>query len=153
VHAPDVHHPLVLAVLLQEVLAEPEEGGIGDAIVFQDNGIVHLLEHPANAAPWPPPAPQVALRKVALDLAGPVHARHNVPHGRTSLDVLWPVGTRTVGDEKQAFRPCFGDLGEDAGGVMGPIKDDQSYRCTHASLPQNDHNLRSVCKVTHDSVG
>jgi len=33
------------------------------------------------------------------------------------LDILWPVGTRAIGDEKQAFRPCFGDLGEDASGV------------------------------------
>ena len=25
-----------------------------------------------------------------------------------------PVGARAIGDEKQVFRPCFGDLGEDA---------------------------------------
>ena len=63
---------LVIAVTLQQGGAVGEEIGMGNAVVFQDDALLHLLEKPADRTAHPQAAALVHIGIKALDLAGPV---------------------------------------------------------------------------------
>ena len=70
--AADAPHPRVVAVALQQGGAVGEEVGVGNAVVFQDDALLHLLEKPADRTAHPQAAALVHIGIQALDLAGPV---------------------------------------------------------------------------------
>ena len=70
--AADAPHPRVVAVALQQGGAVGEEVGMGNAVVLQDDALLHLLEKPGDGAAHPQAAALVHIGIEALDLAGPI---------------------------------------------------------------------------------
>jgi len=70
--AADAPHPRVVAVTLQQGGAVGEEIGMGNAVVLQDDALLHLFEKPADRTDRSNAAALVHIGIKALDLAGPV---------------------------------------------------------------------------------
>ena len=70
--AADAPHTRVVAVALQQGGAVGEEVGMGDAVVLQDDPLLHLLEKPGNSAAHPQATALVHIGIEVLDLAGPI---------------------------------------------------------------------------------
>jgi len=70
--AADAPHPRVVAVPLQQGGAVGEEVGMGNAVVLQDDALLHLLKKPADGANRSNAAALVHIGIEALDLAGPI---------------------------------------------------------------------------------
>lgn len=68
--AADAPHPRVVAVALQKGGAVGEEVGMGNAVVLQDDALLHLLKKPADGTDRPNAAALVHVGIEALDLAG-----------------------------------------------------------------------------------
>ena len=70
--AADAPHPRVVAVTLQQGGAVGEEIGMGNAVVLQDDALLHLFEKPADRTDRSNAAALVQIGIEALDLARPV---------------------------------------------------------------------------------
>ena len=71
--AADAPHPRVVAVALKQSGAVREEVGMGNAVVFQDDALLHLLEKPGDRTAHPQATALVHIGIEALDLAGPIN--------------------------------------------------------------------------------
>ena len=65
-------HPRVVAVALQQGGGVRKEVGMGNAVVFQDDALLHLLEEPGDGAAHPQAAALIHIGIETLNLAGPV---------------------------------------------------------------------------------
>ena len=84
-----------MAVALQQGGAVREEVGMRDAVVFQDDALLHLLEKPGDSAAHPQAAALVPIGIKALDLAGPVDLV--LDHGAGGGHLLGLAGALGVG--------------------------------------------------------
>ena len=101
--ADDAPHPGVLVVALQQGGAVGEEVGMGNAVVLQDDALLHLLEKPGDGAADTEAAALVHIGVKALDLAGPVDLSLN--HGAGGSQLLGfarALGVGAVAGHEQA---------------------------------------------------
>ncbi len=70
--AADAPHPRVVAVAFQQVGAVREKVGVGNAVVLEDDALLHLLKKPTDGAAHPQAAALVHIGIEALDVAWPV---------------------------------------------------------------------------------
>ena len=118
--AADAPHPCVVPVALQQGGAVGEEVGMGNAVVLQDDALLHLLEKPADGAAHPEAAALVPIGIEALDLAGPVDlALDHRAGGGHLLSLAEPLGGWAVAGHIQACRRYRADGVGSAGGGYG----------------------------------
>ena len=70
--AADAPHPGVVAVALQQVGAINKEVGMGNAVILQDDALLHMFKKPGDRTAHTQAAALVHIGIKALDLAGPV---------------------------------------------------------------------------------
>ena len=81
-----------MAVTLQQGGAIREEVGMGNAVVLQDDSLLHLLEEPGDGAANSEPAALVHIGIQALDLAGPINlVLDHCPGGGHLLSFPWAL--------------------------------------------------------------
>jgi hypothetical protein len=99
----DAPHPRVVAVALQQSGAVREEVGMGNAIVLQDDALLHLIEKPGDGAAHPQAAALVHVGIEPLDLAWPVDLLlDHMEGGGHLLGFARALGIRAVAGHIQA---------------------------------------------------
>jgi hypothetical protein len=127
----NMHHPFIIAVSLQQLLAKAKERRMWDTIVFQNNGLLDLTENPRETCGWTPPAAQIYLRIILYYFTLPIHPLDNGTGGSASLSFTWFFRARAVGDDEQSSGTSAGDFSEDTRRNIGTVEYDERYRSAH----------------------
>jgi hypothetical protein len=130
--AANLHHPLVVHVALQQLVAKAKERRIRDDIVFQYDGSICVLKHPCDTASRAVPAAEIHLRIVLEYLATPVDPIDYGAGRLTLLAITGLVRPRAISDDKKLGRLCQSDLGQDPFGQIRTIKDNQNNGGSHS---------------------
>ena len=100
----------IVPIAVQQPRAVGEEVRMGDAIVLQDNSLLHLFEKPGDGAADSEAAALVRISVEPLDMAGPVDLALN--HGAGGSHLFGFAGTGGVGaiaSHEQARGPHWAD--------------------------------------------
>jgi hypothetical protein len=127
-NARDVHDAFVVAVPLEQLLAESEECGMRHAVVFQHDQIFHLLECGIQAGHDTMVWSEIDLSEVSRHLAIPIHALDDLTRRRTPLGVAHPRRPRSVGEDEQTAWLGLRDLREHTCRALRTIEDDEGDR-------------------------
>gem|GEM_PF-5966288 len=101
--AADAPHPGVVAVALQQVGAINKEVGMGNAVILQDDALLHMFKKPGDGTAHPQPAALVHIEIKALDLAGPVDlVLDHRAGGGYLLGFAGALGAGAIASHKQA---------------------------------------------------
>jgi len=80
---------VIVAVAAEQFVTEGEKGRIGQAVVFEDDGLVYKRKSPVEAGDNAFSAPHVSGRKVGADFARPVDLGDNISHLLAGLRLAW----------------------------------------------------------------
>src|SRR5439155_16709195 len=94
--AADTHHAILIPITIEQLLAEAEERGIRQAVVFEDNRLVHDTEDPIHPGRHPAPAAEIDIRILPEHLARPVHRLDDRPRGPAARRLALAMPPRAV---------------------------------------------------------
>jgi hypothetical protein len=117
-----------MPVVLQEMLAKPEEMGMGNGIVVEENGFIRLVEDPTRSADRPCPATHVDIREIRTHIARPRHVFDDRAGTLASLIIQRTRRPRAICEDEKPLRANRGDRIEYLLGVSRPIEDPKSHR-------------------------
>src|SRR5262245_19687665 len=98
-----MHNAFVFSIVLEQFLAKTEKRRMRHAIVFKNNGLFHLFEHPAQSGGRTVPASEVDLRVVFQDLAWPIDALDDSPGRGAFFFLPFAVWPGAIGNYQELF--------------------------------------------------
>ncbi len=128
-----MHHPLVVAILLQQFFAEPEERRVRHAVVFEDDRLFDLFEHPLKTGRRTDADAEVPIGIILQNLAVPVDAVDDHACRLAPLRLTSSIRTGTIGNHEQALGASGGNSVDDALGDVGPVEDEKRNIDTHVT--------------------
>src|SRR5262249_54066022 len=120
----DMHHPFIVAILLEQFVAVSKEGLIRNAVVLEDQRPIDMLKYPPDSRSRAEPHAQIDVRIVLQDFTRPVDAFDDFACGRTLFGLTGPVVPWTVRDDEESARLSASDLVDDSSGDLRSIEDD-----------------------------
>src|SRR5262245_8828318 len=105
-----MHNSFVFSIVLEQFLAKTEKRRMRHAIVFKNNGLFHLFEHPAQSGGRTVPASEVDLRVVFQDLTWPIDALDDSAGRSAFCTLTFTVWPGTIGNNEELFRTGTGYL-------------------------------------------
>ncbi|MBA4189774.1 MAG: hypothetical protein C0467_17455 [Planctomycetaceae bacterium] len=101
---------------------------MGKDVIFENDGSLHLLEDPVQAARHPPATAKIRRRVVAKHFAGPIDTLYERASGGASLSILRMVRARPIGDQQKLLGSSSGDFSKDLGRGIGAIEEEKRHR-------------------------
>ena len=126
--AADHADSLVVTIAFQQLLAETEKAGIWQAIIFQNNGLFHLLEYPIYSGRNTPLAAQIHLRKISQNFTVPVHTIDDSSGSCDLLGFPGTIGPWAIAHDQQFWRSGSGYFRKNHFGRIRPVEDDKRDR-------------------------
>ena len=126
--AVDVEDALVVAVAGEHGVAKREEGGIGQAVVFQNNPPVNVVKKPCDCGAYRPPATEVSVSFKHNLLFGPIYSIDQGFHGPAKPDVLPVVRPWGIKGDKEPPHPALAKPFQYAPRKVGTVKSNKENR-------------------------
>ena len=138
--AGDGEHALIVAVFRQHIGAVGEKGWMRQAVILDDDRLVHLGEHTVETGGDTPATAQVLIGKVARHLAGPVDSVSDGAGFLAQRLVRLVPLARSVGEHEKPPRLCLAHPCEHLLRPVWAIEDDH-----------DDGHLKDIAHGAHDS--
>ena len=107
----------------EKLFAEPKEGGMRNAIIFQYDRLLDSLKRPRDAGRHTVPASQVLIGVALFNLAGPIDTFDDRPGSGAAVGLAAPIGARAVRDYKEMGRTGPSNRLEDDRRLVRAIED------------------------------
>ena len=135
------HDAFILTVSQEQLLAKGEESRVGQAIVLQNDCLLHLFKGPLHSGHYAPPASQILVRIILKNLTVPVYPVNEGPRRRAFLRLARNGAPWAIGNNQQLARLCSSDSSEDPFGYFRTIEDNENSGSAH---PSDDNSQQPI---------
>ena len=94
------HDPRIVAICLEYLIAKSEEGRVRKTIIFQEDCLFNVTEHPIDSAGDPVSTAHVRIGVVRVQVAAPIGTSDNFSDCFTTFSFSGPFVARAVGDDE-----------------------------------------------------
>ncbi len=144
----DMHDPLIAGESLQDFGAESEEGRVGEAVVFEDDPSVRMLEHPIDGGNDMRIAAEIPAGIVPEDLAFPIDQLGRLACPAAQLLFAWSAGSCAVRRYEKHRRLGCADFSEHLFRRAGAVEYYKEDWRTRAILRWTFHGRILACKIS-----
>ena len=120
----DSENTFIVAVALQQGLAEGKERVSGDDVVLKDQTLFHVFEEPRDGGAHTGSAAKVRLTDQRVKFAFPVDGFEEVPTLSNTIDLTGDVVSRAIDRNVEVGGTDLSEPGQQCAQMIGPVKSD-----------------------------
>ncbi len=116
----------VVPVAREHFLTKAKKRWLGQAVVFENDRLLHMRERPLQSGEYPRTTTDVLFGEFCFNDARPIHTPKNRrAHLLTEFDIAAMASTGAICNNEQAPRLCGADRRKNSARQFGPVKDEK----------------------------